>query len=108
MMAYSIALVILEVFGLLVAGAFLFQHRPRAWRKLPALDAMGFPVIVMIVFIRSLVLTLINFPVPDRPIGQLAFSIGMFLAVDTVLLVKLANFRAFLREDATQGPRAVR
>jgi riboflavin transporter FmnP len=108
MMIYSIILLMLELVGLTSAAAFLFQHRPKSWRRLPALDAMGFPAIVVIVFIRSVVLTLINFPIPGRPIGQMTFSLATLLAVDVVLLIKLANFRAFLREDRDREQRIVR
>ena len=107
-MIYSAALVVLELAGLVTAGSFLFQHRPKAWRKLPALDAIGFPMIVMFVFLRSLVLTLANFPIPPRPVGQMIFSIGMFIAVDAALVVKLANFRSFVKQDSRSDGDAVR
>lgn len=95
---YGITLLVLQVTGLAVSVWFLATHRPRKWRRLQALDAMGFPVIVAIVFARSLVLTALAWPLAARGLGNMIFSVLTLGLVDTWMIIKLINFRRYARD----------
>lgn len=86
-----------QLIGLVSSLWFLATHRPRHWRRLQALDAMGFPVIIAIVFARGLILTVINWPVSPRPLGHMIFSVVTLGLVDAWMVIKLINFRRFAR-----------
>lgn len=96
---YGALLIALQAAGLASSLWFLAIHRPRHWRRLQALDAMGFPLIIAMVFARGLILTILSWPVPGRPAGNMAFSLVMLALVDAWMLVKLANFRRFIRQE---------
>lgn len=95
--AYGAALVGLQALGLVTSGWFLLTHRPRHWRRIQALDAMGFPAIIALVFARGLILTLLSWPLPARPVGNMAFSLVVLALIDIWMIVKLVNFRRYVR-----------
>lgn len=97
--AYGVGLVTLQSVGIVTSLWFLATHRPRHWKRIQALDAMAFPVIVALVLARGLVLTVTNWPVGQRPMPAVIFSLAMLLLVDAALIVKLVNFRRFVRAD---------
>lgn len=101
---YGALLIVLQTVGLGSALWFLTAHRPRRWRRLQALDAMGFPIIIAMVFARGLILTVLSWPVPTRPMGNMAFSLTMLALVDAWMIVKLANFRRFVRQERHRTP----
>lgn len=96
---YGAILIALQAIGLVGAVWFLATHRPRQWMRLQALDAMGFPFIIAIVFARSLALTLLAWPVPTRALGNMIFSLLTLALVDAWMIVKLINFRRYTRQD---------
>lgn len=99
-MMYGGVLIALQGVGLVASVWFLATHRPKQWRRLQALDAMGFPVIVALVFARGLILTVSSWPVASRPWPHMAFSLLTLLLVDIWVIVKLVNFRRFMRGDS--------
>lgn len=96
---YGAALVALQVAGLVGSLWFLVAHRPRQWRRIQALDAMGFPAIVVLVFARGLALTLWHWPVVARDLGSMIFSLVTLALVDVWMFVKLASFRRFVATE---------
>lgn len=96
---YGVLLVTGQLLGIAASLWFLLTHRPRQWRRLQALDAMGFPAIIAFVFLRSLVLTVTSWPVVARSTGSMIFSLLTMALVDAWMLVKLANFRRFVKME---------
>lgn len=99
MWVYGALLIGLQGVGLVSAIWFLLTHKPKRWLRMQAIDAMGFPAIVALVFARGFILTITAWPVPLRPLGHMTFSIITLILVDLWMLVKLANFRRFVRRD---------
>lgn len=95
---YGAILIVLQVAGLIAAVWFLATHRPKRWRRLQALDAMGFPVIIAMVFARGLILTTLAWPIPNRAVGNMIFSAITLGLVDAWMIVKLINFRRYARD----------
>lgn len=102
MILYGLLLLLGQGVGCAAAIWFLLEHRPRQWRRIEAVDAMGFPIIVAIVFTRGLVLTLLAWPIPLRPMPNMVFSIATLALVDVLLIIKLVNFRRFVRDDSAR------
>lgn len=98
---YGVILIALQFTGLVAAVWFLAAHRPRQWRRLQALDAMGFPAIIALVFARSLVLTILAWPLPHREFWNAFFSVLTLALVDAWMIIKLINFRRFTRGDSS-------
>lgn len=98
-MTYISILAVLQAVGCVASIWFLLEHRPRQWRRIEAIDAMGFPLIVVLVFARGLVLTVLNWVPGHRPLSNEIFSVAMLSLVDLLLTVKLINFRRFIRAD---------
>jgi len=99
MWVYGALLVMLQGAGLVSSVWFLVTHKPKQWRRLQAVDAMGFPAIIALVFARGLILTLAAWPVPLRPLGHMTFSVITLILIDLWMWVKLINFRRFVRRD---------
>jgi hypothetical protein len=96
---YISLLAVLQAIGCIASIWFLLEHRPRQWRRIEAIDAAGFPLIVALVFTRGLVLTILNWHPVSRPVPNAVFSVAMLALVDVMLIVKLLNFRRFIRRD---------
>ena len=97
---YGAMLVALQAIGLVAAVWFLATHRPTQWRRLQALDAMGFPVVISLVFARGLTLTILAWPIPTRGLGNMVFSALTLALVDAWMIVKLINFRRYTRDGS--------
>lgn len=105
MWVYGALLVALQGVGLVSATWFLLTHKPKQWLRMQAIDAMGFPAIIALVFARGFILTIAAWPVPLRPWGHMVFSVITLILVDLWMMVKLANFRRFVRrEDRRDTP----
>lgn len=104
---YGALLVALQSIGLIGSVWFLLTHKPKRWRRLQAVDAMGFPAIIALVFARGLILTISAWPVPLRPMPHMVFSVITLILVDVWMMVKLINFRRFVNRDreSTTQPR---
>ena len=100
---YGALLVGLQGIGLVSSIWFLLTHKPKRWLRIQAMDAMGFPAIVALVFARGFILTVAAWPVPLRPWGNMIFSVVTLILVDLWMLVKLANFRRFVRREDRPG-----
>jgi membrane protein implicated in regulation of membrane protease activity len=99
---YISLLAVLQAVGCVCSVWFLLEHRPRHWRRIEAIDAMGFPLIVALVFARGLILTVLNTTAASRPLPNMVFSVAMLLIIDVLLVIKLVNFRRFVRLDRQQ------
>lgn len=101
---YGALLVALQATGLVSSVWFLVTHKPKRWRRLQAVDAMGFPAIIAMVFARGLILAISAWPVPLRPWPHMVFSIVTLILVDAWMAVKLINFRRFVKRDHDSTP----
>jgi len=101
---YGALLVVLQAAGLVSSVWFLVTHKPTRWRRLQAVDAMGFPAIIALVFARGLILTISAWPVALRPWPHMVFSIVTLVLVDAWMAVKLINFRRFVKRDHDANP----
>lgn len=97
---FGAILIALQAAGLVAAVWFLATHRPTKWRRLQAIDAMGFPVVIAVVFARGLILTILAWPIPNRALGNMAFSVLTLALVDAWMIVKLINFRRYARDTS--------
>lgn len=98
---YQGAILLLLVFGLITAAAFIGQHRPRQWRRLAAWDASGWVLLVALFFFRQIVLVVTRWP-GSAPLGWFdgVFSIGLLVLIDALLVVRVVSFRSFAQRDA--------
>lgn len=103
---YGVSLIVLQGIGLIASLWFLATHRPQSWARLQALDAMGFPAIIALVFGRGFILTLLSWPIPHKPLGNMIFSVTTLALVDAWMVIKLVSFRRFVRGE--RGNRASR
>ena len=97
---YGVSLVVLQGIGLVSALWFLATHRPLQWARLQALDAMGFPAIIALVFGRGFILTILSWPIPtNKPLGNMIVSVTTLALVDAWMIIKLASFRRFVAHE---------
>jgi hypothetical protein len=98
---YSATIVLLLVVGFVPAVAFVSQHRPRQWRRMAAWDASGWVILVALWYFRSIVLVWARWPgsAPHGPLDA-AFSIGLLIVLDVLLILRVISYRSFAQRDA--------
>lgn len=96
---YSILLAVLCGSGLLMALAFLITHRPRRWRSVPAIDASGWVLIVLVAYGRTAALLVLGWPLAARDLAGAVVGLGMSVLVDALLVLRLLAYAKFVRRD---------
>lgn len=94
----TVTLFVLYALGALFAFAFLASHRPRNWARSEALNAAGWIIVVLIVFVRGLVLIALHGGArAPEGVADAVVSLGSLAAVDALVLFRLASFLRFRR-----------
>lgn len=101
--AYQTTILLLLIAGLVPAVAFIGQHRPRQWRRLPAWDASGFVIIAAAIYLRTIILVWLRWPgAPPNGFWDAVFAIGSLLAIDFLFILRIVSYRSFAQRDAEQ------
>jgi hypothetical protein len=85
--------------GLVPSGWVLARYRPARWREAPAILIRGLLVVTFLAYLRPLVSLVLAGGVPDwRGSGwQAAWSYGLLIATDLLLLLLLRTFVRYRR-----------
>lgn len=94
------------IIGIVVAGIFLFVHRPTRWRSVESLDASFWVLIVFLLYLWSLIRTTVTaftvgLPDPTIPQAIAAFFFG--IALDVVLILRLGHWLRYVRDPRHNG-----
>ena len=92
------ALVVLYAVGTLAALGFLAVYRPREWRRVEALNAAGWILVVPVVFARSLVLIGLHGGArPPDGLADAVVSLGSLALVDALVVLRTVSFWRYRR-----------
>lgn len=92
------ALVVLYAVGTLAALGFLAVYRPREWRRVEALNAAGWILVVPVVFARALILIGLHGGVrPSDGLADAVVSIGSLVIVDALVVLRTVSFWRYRR-----------
>jgi thiamine transporter ThiT len=102
---YQSVVMALLVIGIVPALIFLSQHRPRQWKRLVAWDASGLVIVAALWYFRSIVLIILRWPgSPPHGWFDATFSVLMLVVIDSLLIVRLVSYRAFVDHNSTTLP----
>ncbi len=110
---YAYTLLAGFLIGLVAAVVFLAGYRPTSWRRLVTLDASGWVLAVLLTYARALVMLAASWPPVPPPapthgwlaahpwaqVASLVLSLLILYAVDALVIVKLVNYRRFVRQN---------
>lgn len=97
---YHGVLLSLLIVGALAGAGFLASHRPRRWRRLAAIDASGWVLLVTLWYARSIVLVIIRWrDLPAPGPWDATFALATLAAFDVLLIVRLLSFHSFAERD---------
>ena len=96
-MLISLAFWAMLLVGLLASGAFLVLHRPQDWKRVTALNASGWVIVILLLYLRACISTyLAGWPIEFRGgAEQIIWSFGMGIAIDVLLVLRVRSFLKF-------------
>lgn len=104
---FTLTVLVLDLIGILLAGSFLFVHRPARWRSMAALDASAWVVIVALALGRSLLLIVLRGSAAVSVVHgatDIVVGLGLLALVDAILALRLLAFLRFRRSRHRGGP----
>jgi hypothetical protein len=90
--------------GLVPSGWVLARYRPALWREAPAILIRGLLTVVLLAYLRPLVSLALAGGVPDWQggWGQAAWSYGLLITTDLLLLLLLRVFIRYRKAYAAE------
>lgn len=86
--------------GLIPGGYFIVTFRPRLSRLGDGVDAGGWAIVIMLLYVRSVIMLLLGARIPEVGAGVVNVAFGA--AVDALLWLRAVRWHR-LRRDVKQG-----
>lgn len=79
--------------GLVASGSFLFMHRPSHWLRSTTLNAMGWVLVIFLLYLRSgIAILLQRHQIIWQGAGNALNGLGFLLAIDGLVIYRVISF----------------